>query len=909
MREEVLAARRPRSTSTGSERAAADARRVGNAGRLPGGARRCTAASCCPRTATTTGRTDRARGAGGAGRRAGRASSPALGSADDRRAAAAARGRELVRRAQPRARRAERAAPRARACSRWPAPAGVGKTRLALELARGSRAVVRRAARRSSSSPRSPTPRSFPTRSPPRSTCERCPGRASSTPWSTFLAPRSLLLVARQLRAPARGDGRARRHAAALRAAAHDPGDQPRAAARAGRGRVPGSVARHPGSRAGRSTPDELLALRGGAAVRRAGRRGGARLRARRGERGGRRPHLLPARRAAARARARRRPRWARSAPRRSPSDSTTASACCAPAATQRRRGSRRSRPRCSGATTCSSPTSGRCSGGSRSSPAASSSRRSRACAPAASSTPPSIADVLARLVEKSLVAADDGSSRERRYRLLETVRLYARERLERGGRERRARRPTRPLGARAGRAASAARRGSTATRRTCARRSTRCSSARRTTRCASASRCGRSGCAGSISHEAQRRFDEALAARPGAHGAAGGALLAAAAIEFRSGALAPGARSAEESYADRLRDRRRATPSGGRSSSSASSASPATRPTSRCRGSSARSSSPAARASRPRRRSASTRSASRTGSSATWPGPRSSSPQSIELFGALAGSPERIPSPVNIAEIRTSQPDGRPGLRIVFEDTLQPFVEISCDAAVSYVLANQAGIVARPRRSVARARALLDESAARFDDVRRRRGQGGGARPARVPRARRGCPSGGARALSRRRSSCGARRATGAASGSCSPGSGLSTRPPATTAAPSGAWPRPATSSGARAIGGGLPARSGGRPTSRLRAGASTTPRPRCRRRARCSARRSASGGSRTRSPGWPRSPCSAATTERATALLAEARDRYAARDDALGVADVERARCAELAKGAAKSAQRRRP
>jgi predicted ATPase len=43
------------------------------------------------------------------------------------------------------------------------------------------------------------------------------------------------------------------------------------------------------------------------------------------------------------------------------------------------------------------------------------------------------IADVLARLVEKSLVAADD-HPRERRYHLLETVRLYARERLDDAG-------------------------------------------------------------------------------------------------------------------------------------------------------------------------------------------------------------------------------------------------------------------------------------------------------------------------------------------------------------------------------------------------------------------------------------------------------------------------------------------
>ena len=59
---------------------------------------------------------------------------------------------------------------------------------------------------------------------------------------------------------------------------------------------------------------------------------------------------------------------------------------------------------------------------------------------------------------------------------------------------------------------------------------------------------------------------------------------------------------------------------------------------------------------------------------------------------------------------MRSSDADGRLGLRIVFEDTLQPFVEVSCDAAVGYVLANQAAI-ARARGDLARARALLDES------------------------------------------------------------------------------------------------------------------------------------------------------------------------------------------------------
>ena len=64
----------------------------------------------------------------------------------------------------------------------------------------------------------------------------------------------------------------------------------------------------------------------------------------------------------------------------------------------------------------------------------------------------------------------------------------------------------------------------------------------------------------------------------------------------------------------------------------------------------------------------------------------------------------ERILSPLNIAEMRSSDPSGQPGLRIVFEETLQPFVEISCDTAVGYVLANQATI-ARVRERARRAR------------------------------------------------------------------------------------------------------------------------------------------------------------------------------------------------------------
>ena len=120
---------------------------------------------------------------------------------------------------------------------------------------------------------------------------------------------------------------------------------------------------------------------------------------------------------------------------------------------------------------------------------------------------------------------------------------------------------------------------------------------------------------------------------------------------------------------------------------------------------------------------------------------------------------------------MRSSDPAGGPRLRVVFEETLQPFADISCGAAVGYVLTNLAGI-ARASGEFPRARALLDEAAERFAradddrggaDVMVRRGylalsEGlvpGGA----------GMPRGGARPAA---AAC----TTGAASGSCSPGS-----------------------------------------------------------------------------------------------------------------------------------------
>jgi predicted ATPase len=87
---------------------------------------------------------------------------------------------------------------------------------------------------------------------------------------------------------------------------------------------------------------------------------------------------------------------------------------------------------------------------------------------------------------------------------------------------------------------------------------------------------------------------------------------------------------------------------------------------------------------------------------------------QSIDAFRALGDTTQTVPSPVNIAEIRIELPGGRPGPRLLFEDTLQPFVEVSCNSAVGYALANQAGI-ARARGDLERAWSLLDESDARF--------------------------------------------------------------------------------------------------------------------------------------------------------------------------------------------------
>ncbi len=331
------------------------------------------------------------------------------------------------------------------------------------------------------------------------------------------------------------------------------------------------------------------------------------------------------------------------------------------------------------------------------------------------------IADVLARLVEKSLVTADHDFSRERRYGLLETVRLYARERLDESGET------SAVVDRHAAWALALAEdeRDSRQLEREAANLRVALDTLLERSPPAALRLCV--ALEGFWMRridlvEAQRRLDEALSLAPERTDVRAQALLAAAAIDFRSGVLARGLRHAEESYsvASDIGDPRaqwRALQFLGEFGVASDAADVAIPWLERALELARREGYAAAEAI-----------CVYSLGVAQWIlGELDRSEelltQSIELFGALAGSPERIPSPVNIAEIRTSLPDGRAGLRVVFEDTLQPFDEISCDAAVGYVLANQAGIV-RGRGDLARARALLDESQARFENADDRTGK-----------------------------------------------------------------------------------------------------------------------------------------------------------------------------------------
>ena len=276
-------------------------------------------------------------------------------------------------------------------------------------------------------------------------------------------------------------------------------------------------------------------------------------------------------------------------------------------------------------------------------------------------STRAEVADVLARLVEKSLVAVE-GGGRERRYRLLETVRIYARERLDEAGEaaalaERHARWALALAERQQRLAAARPRRGEPARG---ARHAARARAARRAPPLRRAA--GRSGCGGSTSTRRSGASPRRSPPPPERHDAP------------RRGAARRGGDRLPQRRARPTASRspRRATPSPRRSATARARVAGAAVPRRvrrrerRRRGRDAVARARArARAPRglrrPRRRSASTRSASPTGSSATWRAPTSSSPESIERFRALEGSPERDPAPRS-----TSPRSGRASPRAV---------------------------------------------------------------------------------------------------------------------------------------------------------------------------------------------------------------------------------------------------
>jgi predicted ATPase len=325
--------------------------------------------------------------------------------------------------------------------------------------------------------------------------------------------------------------------------------------------------------------------------------------------------------------------------------------------------------------------------------------------------TAPGIADLLARLAEKSLVAVEDGGP-GRRYRLLETVRMYARERLVAAGEEL-------VLADRhAGWVLALAEE---------ERGSPRLDRETPNLRAGLRLLLGRSPhdalrlCVALVPFwlrrieldEAKRRFAEALGASPERTPLGAEALLGASAIHFRSGTLASGLALAGDSraLAAEIGDTHhewRALQFLGEFGIAGDEVAVAVPWLERALELARREQFAAPEAI----------SIHSLGVAAWIVGDLQRADEliakSIDAFRALEDSTETIPSPLNIAELRTSDPDGRRGLRHLFEDTLQPFVEVSCRAAVSYALANQAGI-ARVRGDLSRAHALLEESEARF--------------------------------------------------------------------------------------------------------------------------------------------------------------------------------------------------
>jgi len=87
---------------------------------------------------------------------------------------------------------------------------------------------------------------------------------------------------------------------------------------------------------------------------------------------------------------------------------------------------------------------------------------------------------------------------------------------------------------------------------------------------------------------------------------------------------------------------------------------------------------------------------------------------ESDDLFAGVDDPDGTVPSLINVAQMAVQEP-GVPALRLVFEDTLQPFSEVTSAIAAGYLLLNWAN-VARTAGDPARARSMLAEALERFE-------------------------------------------------------------------------------------------------------------------------------------------------------------------------------------------------
>jgi len=96
---------------------------------------------------------------------------------------------------------------------------------------------------------------------------------------------------------------------------------------------------------------------------------------------------------------------------------------------------------------------------------------------------------------------------------------------------------------------------------------------------------------------------------------------------------------------------------------------------------------------------------------------------ESDALFAGLGDPNETVPSLINVAQIAVQDP-AAPGLRLVFEETLLPFAELPSAMAAGYLMLNWAN-VARSADDFTRARDLLAQALERFEQAGSERGPG----------------------------------------------------------------------------------------------------------------------------------------------------------------------------------------